>query len=234
MTNLGIAQALAFEPRKAFVEIGERPRYWFPLLVLVIATTGISMWYLSVVDLSWMMDQQLRSNASITSRLNDQQITELVKAAADRRVLQIVVTGIFTPIVLGLAFMFAALLSLLTAKVTNVQYGYRHWFSLACWASLPTVLASIASALVLATASSAQISQADLQPLSFNSLIFHRESGTPGYAVLSYVHVLYLWSMFLSVFAVKVWSRRSWLFSFLFAMWPTLLVGAIWAAFALR
>jgi hypothetical protein len=40
--------------------------------------------------------------------------------------------------------------------------------------------------------------------------------------------------MFLSVFAVKLWSRRSWLFSFLFAMWPGLLVCAIWAAFALR
>ncbi|MEJ0098868.1 MAG: hypothetical protein WDO12_03660 [Pseudomonadota bacterium] len=37
MSNWEILQALVFEPRKAFAEIAERPKFWFPLLVLVIA-----------------------------------------------------------------------------------------------------------------------------------------------------------------------------------------------------
>ncbi len=233
MSNLGIAQALVFEPRKAFAALAERPTYWFPLLLLIVVTTVVSVWYLAVVDLGWMMDQRLRSNSALVERLGEQQVSEMVNNASQTRILQMVAAGIITPIILGIGMLLSALLSLLAAKVTNVQYDYRHWFSLACWTSLPTVLAQIASALVLATASTAQISQADLQPLSLNALIFHREPGTSGYTVLSYLNVLYLWSLALMVLAVKQWSRRSWLFSFLFSTWLLLLIGGIWAAFAL-
>jgi hypothetical protein len=232
MGNLEIAQALVFEPRKAFAELAERPKYWFPLLLLIISLTAVSVWYLSVVDLAWMMDQQLRSSPR-TQQLSEEQIAQVVSLTSERRGLQIVITGIFTPIAIGIVMLLLALLSLLAAKVTNVQYGYRHWFSLTAWTSLPTVLAQIASALVLLSASTAQISQADLQPLSLNSLLFHREAGTPGYAALTYINVMYFWSTALTVLAVKQWSRRSWLFSFLFSTWLLLLIGGIWAAVAL-
>ena len=60
MNNLQIAQSLAFEPRKAFAEIADRPRFWFPFLALLVATLVTTIWYLSVVDVGWMMDQQIR------------------------------------------------------------------------------------------------------------------------------------------------------------------------------
>ncbi len=47
MSNWEILQALVFEPRKAFAEIAERPKFWFPLLVLIIATVGTTLWYTS-------------------------------------------------------------------------------------------------------------------------------------------------------------------------------------------
>lgn len=233
MSNWQILQALVFEPRKAFTELAERPRYWFPLLLLAITSTVISAWYLSVVDFSWMMDQQLRSGM-FGSRLTEEQIQAAVSAASGRRGVQVVSTAIFTPIVIAIAMLLVALLSVLTAKLTNVKYGYRHWFALACWTYLPTILAQVASAVVLLTTSTAQISQGDLQPLSLNSLFFHKAANESGYMMLTYVTVVHLWTIALSVFAVKVWSSRSWLFSFFFACWPSLLIFGIWALVALR
>jgi hypothetical protein len=228
VSNWQILQALVFEPRKAFAELAEQPRFWFPLLLLAIGSTVVAVWYLSVVDFPWMMDQQLRGGM-FGRQLTEEQITTAVRAASDRRGVQIAITGIFSPLGIALAMMLAALLSLLSAKLTNVKYGYRQWLALACWCNVPTLLAQVASAIVLLTTTTAQISQGDLQPLSLNSLIFHKDATASGYTALTYITVLHLWTMVLSVYGVKLWSNRSWLFSFLFACWPGLLVLGIWA-----
>ena len=48
MNNLALLSALVFEPRKAFDEIAQRPRFWFPLLLLIAASVGLSVWYCSL------------------------------------------------------------------------------------------------------------------------------------------------------------------------------------------
>jgi hypothetical protein len=230
MSNLAILQAIFFEPRKAFAELAERPRYWFPLLLLVVVTTAVSMWYLGIVDLRWMTEQQLRTNPLARS-LTEEQIIQAASNASGRRGLQMIITGIATPFIYALALMFAGLLSLLAAKVTNVKFGYRHWFALACWTSMPTLLAQVAAAIALAAATSAQISQNDLQVLSLNSLVFHRQPKDPGYMLLSYANITYIWTLALTIVAVKQWSGRSWLYSVLFSTWVIILAAALWAVF---
>src|SRR5690348_3886425 len=138
MSNWAILQAIFFEPRKAFAELAERPRFWFPLLLLCLVTTAVSLWYLSIVDLAWMTEQQLRSNP-LAKSLTEEQIIQSARASADRPVLQMVITGIFTPIALGIGLMVSALLQLLAAKVTSLKIGYRRWFALTCWCVMPTV-----------------------------------------------------------------------------------------------
>jgi hypothetical protein len=228
VSNWEILQALVFEPRKAFTALAEKPRYWFPLLLLAISATVIAVWYLNVVDFAWMMDQQLRAGM-FGAQMTEEQIQAAVRASTDRRGLQVAITGIFSPLGITIAMLIVALLMLMTAKLTNVKYGFRHWFALACWCNVPTVLASVASAIVLFTASTGQISQGDLQPLSLNALFFHKAAGETGYTLLTYVTVLHFWSLALTVLAVKQWSNRSWLFSFFFASWVSWLVLGIWA-----
>lgn len=233
MSNWQILQALVFEPRKAFTDLAERPRFWFPLLLLALVSTVVAVWYLAAVDFPWMIDQQLRSGM-FGSRLTEEQLATAVQAASGRRNVQITLTGIFAPLGVALPMLIVALLSLMTAKLTNVKYGYRHWVTLAAWTSMPTVLAQLSSAIVLLTASNAQISQGDLQPLSLNSLFFHKKPSEAGYLGLTYINLMYLWGAALSVIGVKTWSNRSWVFSFFFATWPSLLALVIWALVAGR
>src|SRR6187549_600665 len=82
MNSMAMLQALVFEPRKAFAEMAERPRVLFPLLLLIVATAGIALWYYRVVDLEWMTDQQLR-NSGIAKALTEAQIEEMVKRAGE-------------------------------------------------------------------------------------------------------------------------------------------------------
>jgi hypothetical protein len=230
MNSFSLLQALIFEPKKAFAEIAERPRFLLPLMLLVVTSAGIVFWYYQVVDLEWMMDRQLRTS-SFTSQLTDAQIETQVRAASGNRGMQAAVATVATALVLVLIQLLYAAYLLLAAKVTNVQRGYRQWFALLCWTSIPAVFAAIPSAIVLMTTTTTQIDQGDLQPLSLNSLFFHRTFEQPGYALLTGINVLSLIGMYLLVLGVRTWSGRSWLFSAIFSLLPMALIGGIAAFF---
>ncbi|HEX2585160.1 MAG TPA: hypothetical protein VHL14_08505, partial [Steroidobacteraceae bacterium] len=73
-----------------------------------------------------------------------------------------------------------------------------------------------------------------LKPLSLNELLFHRAMGQPGQSLLASFDLLSLWSMVLLVLGIRVWSQRSWLFSVLFALMPTIVIYGIWAMVAFK
>ena len=56
MNNVALAVALATAPSSAFAELRERPRFWFPLLVMVLSTVVVVYWYYSIVDIEWFKD----------------------------------------------------------------------------------------------------------------------------------------------------------------------------------
>lgn len=233
MTNLGIAQALAFEPRKAFAEIAERPRYWFPLLVLLVATLGTSLWYLSIVDMGWLIDQQLHQSA-LASNLTEDQIAQQVQAAQGRRGLQMGISGVAILFLVPVIMLIFALYNFLVGKMVGFERSFRHWFSFVTWTALPGALAVIPAAILLSTTESTQIPQQALKTLSLNALFFHRAAGEPGFSVLSNFDLFALASLVLSLVGVKVWSGRSWLFAGLFVGIPWVLIYGPWAYFSFR
>jgi hypothetical protein len=229
VNNWDLAQALVFEPRKAFAEIAARPRWFFPLALMIVATVGMVVWYMSVVDLAWLTDEQMRQGGG-SRQMSEEQIAQMSQAAAGRNGIAATMYGIGYTLFLVIFTLLWALYYLLAGKITNVQRSYRQWFALTCWTSLPNALNAIPAAIVLFTATSNQIPQESLQPLSLNALFFHRVPGDSGYAVLANLSVLYLLSTSLSILGIKIWSGRSWLYAIIFWATPVaLLVALIWS-----
>lgn len=233
MSNISLLQALAFEPRQAFTELDARPRFWWPLLVLAISSALLAYWYTSFVDLEWLVDQQLRQS-SFTANLTEEEIARLAQQTASQGGMRAGIGAVTTFIFVGLMLVVSALYYLLAGKVTGVDRSFRHWLAMSAWTSVPTAVAVIPSALVLLTASSTQIGQDALQPLSLNALFFRREPGETGFMLLTNITLFHFVSLYLAAVGVKVWSARSWLFSILFTALPLILIFGIWALFALR
>lgn len=233
MNNLAIAQALVFEPRKAFAELDARPRFWWPLLVLAIANAVLTWWYTSIVDLEWLTHEQM-SASSFGANMTDDEIGRFARQAAEQQGFRAVLAACAALLGLPLVMLVVGLYYLIAGKVTRVERSFRHWYSLVSWTALPQVLVVIPAAFVLASASSAQIPQQALQPLSLNELFFHLAPGDSGFTLLSNVSVLNFFSLYLGAVAVRLWSGRSWLFSFLFNAMPLLVIFGVWALFALR
>lgn len=234
MNNLGILQALIFEPRKGFGELDARPRFWWPLLVVAIVQGALAIWYVMFVDMEWMIDQQLRGGA-LGATLTDEEISRIARERSGQPGVQAAVAGIASALALPLFLLLGALYFLLATKVTGVERSFRHWLALSAWSTLPVMLAgALLAALALLTASSNQVSQQALQPLSLNELIFHREPGEPGYTLLSAINLLQFASLYLSAMGLKVWSGRSWTYCIVVVALPYVLIYGIWAFFALR
>jgi hypothetical protein len=233
MNNLAIVQALAFEPRQAFTELDARPRFWWPLLVVVLASAVLTFWFMSFVDLEWLIDQQLRQSAR-TASLTEEEIVALARQQASMGGLLAGIGAVATGLFIAFMLLVGAVYYLLAGKIAGVNRSFRHWLALSAWTSLPTVLAVIPAALVLLTATSNQVGQDSLQALSLNELFFKREPGETGFALLTNINLFTFVSLYLATVGVKVWSGRSWLFSIVFSVLPLILIVGVWALFALR
>ena len=231
MGNLDLLSLLPTQPRKAFDALTERPRFWFPLLLTVVVGVVTTVWYYKVVDLQWLLDETLRSNPRTAAMTEDQ------RAQALQRMTPGVLMGSSVLAVVLLAPLFRVLETtyfLLAGKVMNVQRSFRQWLALSCWSSLPTLLATIPTVILLATSGNGQIDSSAIQPLSLNELFFHRHMGDGGYQLLVSLSVLQPLAWLLSAIGVQQWSKRSWGFSAVFVLLPVVLIYGAWAGFSLR
>lgn len=229
MNNLDLSVALATAPSSAFSELRERPKFWFPLLLVVASTATIVYWYYSMVDIEWLKDVMFSNNPDIQKLPEAERAARMAMLGRNTLLWGSVVGTIF---VLPIFFLLSALYLLLAAKVTKLPQGFKHWFAFSCWSALPLLLSSIVAAIFLILSDQPQVSPSVLQPLSINELLLHRPYGSAGHTLLESLHVPGVLSWVLMIIGVHVWSRRSWTFSAIFILLPIVVLYGTWSAFA--
>jgi hypothetical protein len=226
-----LASALVTAPTKAFENLKEKPRFLFPLLVILLSTVAVLFWYYRIVDFDWLTDRMLSANPQM-GKMSEQE-----RAAATRMMSPGIIMWsslISVVVFLVVARVVETLYYLLAGNVANVRHTFAQWFSLSCWTSLPHVIGTISMAVFLLTSGSSQISNEELNLLSLNELLFHVPVGGKGYVLLSSLTLLHPWVWWLTVLGVRVWTGRSWLFSSLFALTPIVLLYGGWALWAFK
>jgi hypothetical protein len=231
MNNIQLTVALATAPSTAFNDQRERPRYWFPLLVVVFVSTAMVVWYYSYVDIDWLKDAIFANNPKFLQMPEADRAKALAMMGRGPMLWG---SAVGAMIAIPVFFLLNALYCLLAAKVTKLPQGFKHWFSLTCWTALPVVLGSIVGAIMLLMSSNPQVAPGILQPLSVNELITHLPIGSPGQGMLDSLGIPGFLSWALMVIGVHTWSQRSWLFSVIFVFIPVVLLYGIWAAVAFK
>jgi hypothetical protein len=228
MNDIALSVALATAPSSAFGELRARPRFWFPLLLVIICTAAMAWWYYSVVDIDWLKDLMFDNNPGL--------LPEQRAAAMGMVTRTTLLWGalVGTVIAVPVFFLLQALFLLLAAKITHVSLGFKHWFALACWAALPALLGMVVAAIFLVLSDTAQMAPGILQPLSLNELFAHRPTGSPGQAFLEGVGIPGFLSWALLIIGVRTWSQRSWSFSAIFVLVPIVVIYGLWAFFSFR
>jgi magnesium-transporting ATPase (P-type) len=232
MNNLALTVALATAPSTAFAELRERRRFWFPLLLVVLTTAGLTYWYYSIVDIEWLKDAMFGNNPKFQQMDEDKRAAAMAMFGRGPLLWSSVISMfIFIPAVLLLEGLYL----LVAAKVTKLSLGFKHWFSLACWTSLPMLLTTVVGAILLILADNSQVAQYSVMaPLSLNELLLHVPAGGPGYSLFESLSIPFFLSCALMIIGVHNWSQRSWGFSAIVVLLPWVLIYGIAAFFSFR
>ncbi len=231
MNNMETATALITSPSAAFADLKDKPKFWFPLLAVILSTVAILIWYYSIVDFAWLMDRLLGSNPGMAD-MSEQQRSQAMSMMKPGFIMWSSVISVI--VYLAIARALEALYFSLAGNITNTRHSYKQWFALSCWTALPHLIAAAAMAVYLLTSGSNQISNEELSLLSLNELLFHVPLGAKGYTLLSSLTIIHPWSWWLTVVGVRVWTGRSWLFSSVFALLPIVVVYGGWALWAFK
>ncbi len=231
MNNIALSVALATAPSSAFEELRERPRFWFPLLILVASTAAIVYWYYSFVDIEWLKDAMYGSNPDMQKMPEAERAAAMAMFSRSTMLWGSVISTIF---VLPIFFLLQSVYLLIAAKVTKLPQGFKHWFALSCWSALPLLVTTVVAAILLILSESPQVPPSVLQPLSMNELLLHKTMDSPGYTLFESITIPGILSWILMIVGVRVWSQRSWAFSAIFILLPIVVLYGLWAAFAFR
>jgi len=231
MNDLSVAANLVTAPSSAFAELRERPRFWFPLLLIVVTSMFVIGWYYSVVDIEWLKELMFANNPKIQQLPADQRA-----AAMNMMSRNTLLFGSLFGILVGVPFFYVitALYYLLVASITKVPLGFKHWFTLVSWTALPGLLGTVTAVIFLLLRGNDQITPGVLQPLSLNELFFHLPLGAKGQTFLEAVNIPAILSCVLAIIGLRVWTQRSWQYCAIVALVPVALVWGIWALLAYR
>lgn len=231
MNNLSLSVALATAPASAFEELRQRPRFWFPLLLLVLSTAAVFYWYYSMVDVEWLKYAVLSDDPSMKKLPESERAAAMAMLTRTTLLWSSVVSII---LVIPIVFLLWAVYFLLAAKVTRLPQGFKHWFTFVCWTALPMLLSTVVAAILMLLSDTAQVSPSALQPLSFNELVLHRPVGSPGHLIFESLGIPMVLTMILMIIGVRAWSQRSWMFSTIFVFLPNVLLYGAWSFLAFR
>ena len=231
MNDLDLSVALATAPSSAFAELRERPRFWFPLLLVVLSSAGLIFWYYSIVDIDWYKQAVLAITPDFQS-LNDDERAVAMSMMTAKTLKWGSAAGLI--LFMLLVYLAQALLLWLAARVTKLPQGFKHWFTLVCWSSLPVLLGTVVASILLFLSDTPQIALGVLQPLSLNELLFHVSPESGAYSLVSSISIPAILGWALMIIGVRVWSQRAWAFSAAFILVLVVIVYAIWAFTSFR
>ena len=213
-------------PSAAFTRLKEKPGILFPLLVVLIATASVQVGYILLTDRGFLVDQQMDQVQAIFPNITDAQLDEMAESARNTSATALILNAaISTTLVLFVIMALYALYLRFVSKFSFVELGWKAWFSLVCWTSIPTVFGALASWVVLLSNSNGQVPMLELNALNFTNLLGLDIQGGP----LAYLTPLYFWSFALLALGYQNWTKKSLASSAVLSLAPYLVIFGLWA-----
>jgi hypothetical protein len=226
--SAGVLESFAnifMAPSAAFNALKERPKWFVPAFVLILASCAVTLWYYSGVDVGWLLERSVDPARMTPEVRNALSAASTGPAHYVTMATSTVAAGLIVLVVFLVNAGYLSLVSLLT----NDGVRFRQWFSLLCWASLPGLLSQLASLVNLAVSDISHLPQEHINPLSYASLLdFELAAGAgTGTRILASMDPLVFWTLALMTIGYKLWTGKSVAASALIVSAPLLLVLAL-------
>jgi Yip1 domain len=224
-----IAVNIFTSPREAFAAIRERPRFWLPLVLVVLASSATAAIYLMGVDVEWFYGEQLRNSGR---NMTEEQIEQATRFMTSLPSPVLGAIGAMSAMIfLPILYLLSALYYRIVSGFTKDGVRYAQWFGLVCWCALPALLAQIATGVNLLTNDISLMPQSDVNPLSIPNLLgMELSAGSPLAGIAAYLDPTTIWTTVLTVIGYRTWTGKSLFVSILVVITPLVLIFGLLAA----
>lgn len=221
----GALGTMFYEPTRTFQQLEARPTGWLPLLAVIASTCALMLWYYSVVDFAWLIDQVLATIGSAAER----------EQAASMMSKNVMLMSSLGSVLLGFPIISAILGAYLMIASKALSHGisFGKGFALAAWSSVPGLLLLPLGAMQILLASSGQLDFSALNPVSLNQLLFHYNVAHPLASLMDILSLTSFWGIFLLVVGFQVWAKVKRSTAILVVVIPHVAVYGLWLAYGM-
>jgi hypothetical protein len=217
-------------PTVAFDTIKEKKGWsWLPFILLTSSTFFLFLYYFNVVDFSWLKEQMLNQAAASKPMTDDELKTMASIYEKDTMLWTTAIGGTLGFVVIN---MLTAVYYHIATKVSaGSEYKFTQWFAFTWWASLPAIVSVLLSALVIFFSADGMVTMQDLQPTSFNSLLFSVEPSNAWYSLLEAINLFSFWMIAVTAIGLRSWLNIENKKALIIAAAPQIFIFGGWALY---
>ncbi len=216
------------EPGKVFANLKDKPTFWLPLTLALLAAFALTAFYTSRVDMVWSVEHSLET---MGVEMSPAQLREIKQNAANPSAGSYA-GAVSAPIGMAVVMALYALYYMLAGKVTGNSLSFKQGFSLVAWSGMPSLLGILIAIIGVSTMSPQtgmeSLMLTHLDPLLTSLPIDHAWS-----TFAKNVDLLMFWGLFLAALGWRVWGRTTWAHAITVAALPTATMYGIWALIVL-
>jgi len=211
------------DPAPTFARLKVNTNAWLPLLVSILLSLGIMVWWVNTLDFHWLREHMLATQPTA-----EPEVREAITNALTPK-LMMWSSGITSVVGNLLLFAVTAIYYLLSGKVIGASISYGKWFGFSVWTSIPRLLVVPLSILQILT-SHGQLAPEDLNMVSLNYLLFHLPTSNSWAGLAGNIDLTTFWSMVLGTIGLKAWTGRSTAICVTVAVLPYVIIYVLWVA----
>jgi hypothetical protein len=213
-----------FEPKKAFADIAARPRWFVPLLLIILFAIGVAWVYSDKGVMRVVVAQRMATSPQTAQMTPDQRAAAIEQGAKFASFF-----GFAVPVIIPIMFLImSVVLWGIASGILSAPIRFGQVFAIVCYAQLPGILMSIMIYIVLQIKNVADYNINN--PLMFNPAAFMdpQTSSKFLYSVASSFDLFTFWIMLLIATGLKAASGKRLSFGGAFFA-----VALPWAAYVL-
>jgi len=217
-------------PSVAFDTIKEKKGWsWLPFILLITSTFVLFLYYFNAVDFAWLKEQMLNQAAASKPMTDDELKTIASFYEKDTMLWTTAIGGTLGFVVINM--LTAVYYNIATKVSAGSEYKFTQWFAFTWWASLPTIVSVSLSALVIFFAADGMVSMQDLQPTSFNSLLFSVEPSNAWFSFLEAINLFSFWMIGVTAIGLRSWLNIESKKALIIAAAPQIFIFGGWALY---
>lgn len=205
MSEISRLSGVFFEPSKAFADIAERPRWFVPLLLAILATLAFYVTYGQRNGWRSFIEEQMQSNARVARQMEQLSPEQREQSFNLQAKIIMPITYYLGPVIgMPIAYLFGSLILLgIASGLMSAGVKFKQIFAIECYAGLTGIVSKILGIVVIFLKRPEQFNL--MNPLAFNPAAFMDPKTTSKfiYTLATGFDLFVFWGMLLTAIGLK-------------------------------